>query len=349
MTASASYTLRLHFADPTSTAAGQRQFNVSVNGAQLLTNFDIFATAGAADQAVVQSLPVTTNAQGQLIINFSQGAAGEAMVNGIELDAGSSVVQAINCGELAGGTIAVDDLATFTDQGSLQVINGEVLSTGSLSVNGSEVLAVSATSTLIVSGNLLGDTQNAAGFNPQGAVNFDSGTGTSSPPQQLEAMSDDLGLSQAGFVNNFAYGTISLTSGTSVEVVDLSHNTSTSSPEAVYADQLIVPSGATLNLNNLDFYVQNAQIAGTIVGGTVLIAGPPTFIADTPPTGTAGTPYSYQFQALGTSPMTYSAARPSGLGPVQLLHGPPFRNADQPWVLSIQCDRQQRHCTGRNR
>ena len=32
LTPSASYTLRLHFADPSSTAAGQRQFDVSVNG-----------------------------------------------------------------------------------------------------------------------------------------------------------------------------------------------------------------------------------------------------------------------------------------------------------------------------
>jgi RHS repeat-associated protein len=305
LTPSAPYTLRLHFADPTSTAAGQRQFDVSVNGAPALTNFDIFAAAGQ-DKAVVESLPVTADSQGQLTIGFSQGSAGYPLVNGIEVDSGGSVVQAINCGELAGGTINVE-LGTFTDQGTLQVASGEVLSTGSLTVNGSGLLAVSPASTLKVSGNLLGNTQNAAGFNPQGTVEFDSGTGTSGPPQELEAMSADLGLVQAGFVNNFAYGTISLTTGTSVELVDLSHNTSTSSPEAVYADELIVPSGATLNLNNLDFYVQKTQITGIIVGGTLVLGGPPTFIADTPPTATTGSPYSYQFQALGTPPITYSA------------------------------------------
>ena len=43
-------------------------------------------------------------------------------------------------------------------------------------------------------------------------------------------MSADLGAVQAGFVNNFAYGTISLTSSTSVELVDQSHNTSEHEP-----------------------------------------------------------------------------------------------------------------------
>ena len=84
-------------------------------------------------------------------------------------------------------------------------------------------------------------------------------------------MSDDLGAVQAGFVNNFAYGTISLTSNTSVELVDQSHNTTSTSPEAVYANELIVPSGATLNLNNLHLYVRGDQISGTIVGGTVTV------------------------------------------------------------------------------
>ena len=42
-------------------------------------------------------------------------------------------------------------------------------------------------------------------------------------------------------------------------------------PEAIYANELIVPSGATLNLNNLHIYVRGDQIGGTIVGGSVTI------------------------------------------------------------------------------
>ena len=90
LTASASYTLRLHFADPSSTAAGQREFDVSVNGTQVLTNFDIYATADAANKAVVESETATANAQGQVTIGFSYGPAGLPLVNGIELDSGGT-------------------------------------------------------------------------------------------------------------------------------------------------------------------------------------------------------------------------------------------------------------------
>ena len=41
------YNVRLHFVDFSSTGAGQRQFNVLINGEQVLTNFDIFAETGA--------------------------------------------------------------------------------------------------------------------------------------------------------------------------------------------------------------------------------------------------------------------------------------------------------------
>ena len=92
---------------------------------------------------------------------------------------------------------------------------------------------------------------------------------------------------QAGFVNNFAYGTISLTANTSVELVDQSHNTTSTKPEAVYADELIVPAGATLNLNNLHLYVRGDQISGTVVGGTVIVVPSGGSIAlNTPTPGT---------------------------------------------------------------
>ena len=84
-------------------------------------------------------------------------------------------------------------------------------------------------------------------------------------------MSADLGGVQAGFVKNFAYGTISLTANTSVELVDQSANTTTGKPEAVYASELIVPAGATLDLNNLHLYVRGDQISGTILRGTVTV------------------------------------------------------------------------------
>src|SRR5579871_5662582 len=53
-----SYIVTLKFAELFMTGPGQRQFNVSINGAPVLTNFDIFAHAGGAQTAFDQSFPV---------------------------------------------------------------------------------------------------------------------------------------------------------------------------------------------------------------------------------------------------------------------------------------------------
>jgi len=44
-TAGTNYSVRLHFCETYWTAAGKREFNVSINGKQVLTHFDIYATA----------------------------------------------------------------------------------------------------------------------------------------------------------------------------------------------------------------------------------------------------------------------------------------------------------------
>src|SRR5262249_28666224 len=47
-----SYSVTLKYAEIFFTAAGQRVFNVNINGTAVQTNFDIFAAAGAANKAV---------------------------------------------------------------------------------------------------------------------------------------------------------------------------------------------------------------------------------------------------------------------------------------------------------
>jgi regulation of enolase protein 1 (concanavalin A-like superfamily) len=58
-----SYNLRLKFAEIYFTHAGQRQFNVSINGSPALTNFDVAAEAGASNTAVDRVFPVTVTNQ----------------------------------------------------------------------------------------------------------------------------------------------------------------------------------------------------------------------------------------------------------------------------------------------
>ncbi len=87
LTAGASYTLRLHFAELYFNAAGQRVFNVSVNGASALTNLDVFATAGGSFKALVENLSATANSAGQIVITFS-AVTNNPIVNGIEVQTG---------------------------------------------------------------------------------------------------------------------------------------------------------------------------------------------------------------------------------------------------------------------
>ena len=85
LTAGGGYIVRLHFAENYWTAAGKRLFNVAINGATALANFDIFAAAGGSNIAVVKDLPATANANGAIVIVFSAGAADLPKVNGIEI------------------------------------------------------------------------------------------------------------------------------------------------------------------------------------------------------------------------------------------------------------------------
>jgi hypothetical protein len=80
----ATYTVRLHFAEIYWTASGKRLFNVQINGAQVLTNFDVYARAGGKNKAVVRQFTPTADSSGQITIRFIS-VVNFAKVSGIEL------------------------------------------------------------------------------------------------------------------------------------------------------------------------------------------------------------------------------------------------------------------------
>jgi fibronectin type 3 domain-containing protein len=84
LTAGASYTVRLHFAEEYWTTAGSRTFNVLINGTQVLTNFDIFATAGGEYVGVIEPFTATASSAGAITIQFVT-VKDNAQVNGIEV------------------------------------------------------------------------------------------------------------------------------------------------------------------------------------------------------------------------------------------------------------------------
>jgi len=82
--AGASHTVRLHFAETFFAAAGSRTFNVSINGTQVLANFDIFAAAGAKNKAVIKQFTANADSNGQFVIVFTS-VVNNSLVSGIEV------------------------------------------------------------------------------------------------------------------------------------------------------------------------------------------------------------------------------------------------------------------------
>jgi len=63
---------------------GSRTFNVTLNGTQVLTAFDIRAAAGAINKANVQQFTANANASGQYVIQFTS-VVNQSLVSGIEI------------------------------------------------------------------------------------------------------------------------------------------------------------------------------------------------------------------------------------------------------------------------
>ena len=62
-----------------------RQFHVTINGNPVLTNFDIFATAGAMFKAVIKQFQTTPDSNGGITVAFTYGATGNPLLNGLEV------------------------------------------------------------------------------------------------------------------------------------------------------------------------------------------------------------------------------------------------------------------------
>jgi hypothetical protein len=76
--------VRLHFAENYWTVAGKRIFNVSLNGTQVMTNFDIVAVTGGKSKAVIREFTVNASNTGQVGISFAT-LSDQAECSGIEV------------------------------------------------------------------------------------------------------------------------------------------------------------------------------------------------------------------------------------------------------------------------
>ena len=121
LTAGKTYTVQLDWAELTFQSAGQRKFNVAINGSQILSNFDVYATAGYKT-ALAKQYSIAANSSGQIVIAFSQGAADNPFISGIEIyvpgtsstitptpvPGAGTLVTALNAGGAASGSFVAD-------------------------------------------------------------------------------------------------------------------------------------------------------------------------------------------------------------------------------------------------
>jgi fibronectin type 3 domain-containing protein len=78
------YLVRLHCMECCWASSGKRVFNVFINGQKVLTNFDIYATAGAQNRAVIREVAAVADANGRLVVGFSN-VVDNASINAIEI------------------------------------------------------------------------------------------------------------------------------------------------------------------------------------------------------------------------------------------------------------------------
>ena len=110
------YEVILSFIETTYTAAAQRKFDVTVEGALALNDYDIYTQAGGANKTRQETIPVTL-ADGQLNLQFTS-VTDEARVAAIAIRsvATSTIVAAVNAGGSASYT-ATDGTVYVADAG----------------------------------------------------------------------------------------------------------------------------------------------------------------------------------------------------------------------------------------
>lgn len=87
LTAGTTYSLRLHFSENSVSKSGARKFDVTVNGVKVLSAFDVFASAGGKNTAVVKAFTTTANPGGQIVVSFTAVTAAQPpIINGLEVD-----------------------------------------------------------------------------------------------------------------------------------------------------------------------------------------------------------------------------------------------------------------------
>jgi len=184
----AQYTVLLHFAETYFTAAGNREFNVSINGATVLTNLDIYAAVGA-NTALVEQFTATANSSGQIVVAFADGAENQPVISGIEIRGASSPCTLLPSGPPTGLTAAASSpsIIGLSWTGVTPPPNCPI----TYSLYGSTVSGFTPSSSTLLASGLAGTTYTSTGLTPSTtyyyAVVAVDADGVSTPSAQVSA------------------------------------------------------------------------------------------------------------------------------------------------------------------
>jgi hypothetical protein len=78
------HTVTLYFVEPTYDGVGLRLFNVSINGATVLSDFDVFLAAGDMDTPVSKAVSAAADSTGQYTITFTP-VLNDAVLSGLQI------------------------------------------------------------------------------------------------------------------------------------------------------------------------------------------------------------------------------------------------------------------------
>jgi hypothetical protein len=106
LTAGAAYTVQLDFAELFWTRPGQRVFDISIDNAQVLANFDIIKAAGSPFKAVAESFAATASAAGTITVTLT-ATVNYAAIAGVEVAAGGATPKPVSFNDYP--TFAYDD------------------------------------------------------------------------------------------------------------------------------------------------------------------------------------------------------------------------------------------------
>jgi hypothetical protein len=125
LTAGGAYTVRLHFAEFVQNGPGLRTFSVAINGTTVLSNFDVFQTAGGFEKALTETFTATADSTGKITAVFTNGN-NNAILNGIEV-----LSNGVNFASFAGAAgLALNGSATVNGN-NLQLTDGGMNEAGS--------------------------------------------------------------------------------------------------------------------------------------------------------------------------------------------------------------------------